>query len=201
MTLQDYLRPGARVVLFCLVHSSASIASQLSPAQVYIPFRLPFCAALEFIAAAPFFTQSSNSTKFVPLDASQPASWLLLSFRTIYTHTHTFGPHISPLRWQNYKQDCRLFPRSFRNCKVVCFLRCFSQCGSLTLAPDLQIVISSRQKLEAQKTENLGVQGEFNKLKEGEDIYKLVGPVLLKQDKVEAEATVKGRLEFIGKEM
>lgn len=45
------------------------------------------------------------------------------------------------------------------------------------------------------------MQGEFQKLKDGEDIYKLVGPVLLKQDKVEAEATVGGRLEFIGKEM
>ncbi|KAK8087673.1 prefoldin subunit 6 [Apiospora hydei] len=42
---------------------------------------------------------------------------------------------------------------------------------------------------------------EFDRLKEGESIYKLVGPVLLKQDKVEAEGTVKGRLEFIGKEV
>jgi prefoldin beta subunit len=32
-------------------------------------------------------------------------------------------------------------------------------------------------------------------------IYKLVGPVLLKQDKTEAESTVKGRLEFIAVEM
>lgn len=67
--------------------------------------------------------------------------------------------------------------------------------------PELQTTISSRQKLEAQKTENLGVQGEFEKLKDGEEIYKLVGPALLKQDKVEAEGTVNGRLEFIGKEM
>lgn len=42
---------------------------------------------------------------------------------------------------------------------------------------------------------------EFDKLKDGEQIYKLVGPVLLKQDKVEAESTVKGRLDFITKEM
>ncbi|KAJ4387282.1 Prefoldin subunit 6 [Gnomoniopsis smithogilvyi] len=69
------------------------------------------------------------------------------------------------------------------------------------LQSELQTVISSRQKLEAQKTENTGVKGEFEKLKEGEEIYKLVGPVLLKQDKVEAEATVDGRLEFIGKEI
>lgn len=79
-----------------------------------------------------------------------------------------------------------------------------SPANQLTHSPtpsELQTVISSRQKLEAQKTENTGVQSEFQKLKDGEEIYKLVGPVLLKQDKVEAEATVTGRLEFIGKEM
>lgn len=42
---------------------------------------------------------------------------------------------------------------------------------------------------------------EFERLKDGESIYKLVGPVLLIQDKVEADSTVKGRLDFISKEM
>ena len=42
---------------------------------------------------------------------------------------------------------------------------------------------------------------EFAGLKDDETIYKLVGPVLLKQEKVEAESTVSGRLEFIGKEV
>lgn len=42
---------------------------------------------------------------------------------------------------------------------------------------------------------------EFEKLKDGETIYKLVGPVLLKQEKFEADSTVKGRLDFIDKEM
>lgn len=42
---------------------------------------------------------------------------------------------------------------------------------------------------------------QFERLGEGENIYKLVGPVLVKQDKVEAESTVNGRLEFIGKEL
>lgn len=45
------------------------------------------------------------------------------------------------------------------------------------------------------------MQKEFAKLKEDETIYKLIGPVLMKQDKVEADSTVNGRLEFIGKEM
>jgi len=34
-------------------------------------------------------------------------------------------------------------------------------------------------------------------LGDDETIFKLMGPVLLKQDKVEAESTVKGRLDFI----
>ncbi|KAG7294057.1 hypothetical protein NEMBOFW57_004119 [Staphylotrichum longicolle] len=69
------------------------------------------------------------------------------------------------------------------------------------LQQDLQETVQSRQKLEAQKQENLGVQEEFEKLKDGETIYKLIGPVLLKQDRTDAESTVKGRLEFIDKEI
>ncbi|KAK4247543.1 Prefoldin [Corynascus novoguineensis] len=85
------------------------------------------------------------------------------------------------------------------------------------LQQDLQETVQSRQKLEAQKQENLGVQKveffdpstciltdtyqEFAKLKDEETIYKLIGPVLLKQERVEAESTVKGRLEFIEKEI
>ncbi|KAH7028861.1 Prefoldin [Microdochium trichocladiopsis] len=69
------------------------------------------------------------------------------------------------------------------------------------LQQELQDAVQSRQKLEAQKSENEGVKKEFEGLKEGESIYKLVGPALLKQEKVEAESTVNGRLEFIGKEL
>ncbi|KAK4176857.1 Prefoldin [Triangularia setosa] len=69
------------------------------------------------------------------------------------------------------------------------------------LQKDLQDTVTSRQKLEAQMQENLGVQNEFEKLKDGETIYKLIGPVLLKQDRTDAESTVKGRLEFIEKEI
>ncbi|KAI1117888.1 prefoldin subunit [Nemania sp. NC0429] len=69
------------------------------------------------------------------------------------------------------------------------------------LQQDLQAAVDARQKVEAQRQENTGVQNEFDRLKDGESIYKLAGPILLKQDKVEAESTVKGRLEFIGKEL
>jgi prefoldin beta subunit len=42
---------------------------------------------------------------------------------------------------------------------------------------------------------------EFDSLKEEANIYKLVGPVLLKQDKTEAIMAVDGRLEFIDNDM
>ncbi|KAF9769591.1 hypothetical protein IL306_013003 [Fusarium sp. DS 682] len=69
------------------------------------------------------------------------------------------------------------------------------------LQGELQNAVASRQKLEGQKQENVGVQQEFERLQEGETIYKLTGPVLLKQDKFEAENTVKGRLDFISGEI
>ncbi|OAQ96261.1 hypothetical protein LLEC1_01585 [Akanthomyces lecanii] len=69
------------------------------------------------------------------------------------------------------------------------------------LQQDLQASVDSRQKLDGQRQENLSVQKEFETLAEGETIYKLAGPVLLKQEKFEAENTVKGRLDFISNEM
>lgn len=42
---------------------------------------------------------------------------------------------------------------------------------------------------------------EFAKLADDANIYKLIGPVLLKQDRSEAVLAVDGRLEFIEKEM
>ncbi|KAM3514711.1 hypothetical protein MY11210_001682 [Beauveria gryllotalpidicola] len=69
------------------------------------------------------------------------------------------------------------------------------------LQQDLQSSVDSRQKLDGQRQENLSVQKEFETLAEDETIYKLSGPVLLKQEKFEAESTVKGRLDFIGNEM
>lgn len=45
------------------------------------------------------------------------------------------------------------------------------------------------------------MHSEFASLDEESNIYKIVGPVLLKQDKNEAMMAVNGRLEFIEKEM
>lgn len=67
--------------------------------------------------------------------------------------------------------------------------------------PELEGLVDARQKLESQQQENQGVQAEFNQLDDDSNIYKLVGPVLLKQDKTEATMAVNGRLEFIEKEM
>ncbi|KKA21982.1 KE2 family protein [Rasamsonia emersonii CBS 393.64] len=69
------------------------------------------------------------------------------------------------------------------------------------LQTELENNVEARQKLESQLQENKGVQKEFANLEEDANIYKLVGPVLLKQDKTEAVMAVDGRLEFIEKEM
>ncbi|MCJ1442504.1 MAG: hypothetical protein MMC23_003000 [Stictis urceolatum] len=69
------------------------------------------------------------------------------------------------------------------------------------LQGEMQTAISAREKLAAQQQENKGVQKEFKKLEDGATIYKLVGPVLLKQDKVEATMAVDGRLEYIENEI
>merc|ERR1712080_665667 len=70
-----------------------------------------------------------------------------------------------------------------------------------TLQNDMSTLITARQKLESQQQENKGVQKEFNSLADDANIYKLVGPVLLKQDTTEAKSTVDGRLEYIGGEI
>lgn len=69
------------------------------------------------------------------------------------------------------------------------------------MVSDLQTTVAARQRLEAQQQENLGVQKEFKNLKDSANIYKMVGPVLLKQERIEASSAVDGRLEYIGSEM
>ncbi|OJJ72019.1 hypothetical protein ASPBRDRAFT_124962, partial [Aspergillus brasiliensis CBS 101740] len=66
---------------------------------------------------------------------------------------------------------------------------------------ELDGLVEARQKLESQQQENVGVQKEFESLDDESNIYKLIGPVLLKQEKTEALMAVNGRLEFIEKEM
>ncbi|OAX81610.1 hypothetical protein ACJ72_04053 [Emergomyces africanus] len=69
------------------------------------------------------------------------------------------------------------------------------------LETELQEIVQAREKLEAQQQENKSVQKEFNSLDSDANIYKLVGPILLKQDKRDATMAVDGRLDFIEKEI
>ncbi|KAL5000207.1 Prefoldin [Aspergillus recurvatus] len=69
------------------------------------------------------------------------------------------------------------------------------------LQTELDGLVEARQKLESQQQENKSVQAEFDSLDDDANIFKLIGPVLLKQDKTEALMAVNGRLEFIEKEI
>ncbi|KKK16384.1 hypothetical protein ARAM_002770 [Aspergillus rambellii] len=76
-----------------------------------------------------------------------------------------------------------------------------SETNSQSSITELDGLVEARQKLESQQQENKSVQKEFTSLDDDANIYKLVGPVLLKQDKSEAMMSVNGRLEFIEKEV
>ncbi|KAF2466690.1 Prefoldin beta-like protein [Lindgomyces ingoldianus] len=69
------------------------------------------------------------------------------------------------------------------------------------LQGELATAVEAREKLESQQQENSTVQKEFALLDDDANIYKQIGPVLLKQDKTEAVMAVNGRLEFIEKEI
>ncbi|KAK9370965.1 Prefoldin [Lipomyces kononenkoae] len=66
---------------------------------------------------------------------------------------------------------------------------------------DLSAYIEARQKLESQLQENKIVQKEFSILDDDSKVYKLIGPVLLPQDKDEAVVNVDKRLEYIEAEI
>ncbi|KAJ3055234.1 hypothetical protein HK097_011117 [Rhizophlyctis rosea] len=62
-------------------------------------------------------------------------------------------------------------------------------------------VVQSRTQLESQLKENEMVSKEFDLLKDDATVYKLIGPVLVKQDRAEATTNVKKRIEFITSEI
>ncbi|XP_015753233.1 PREDICTED: prefoldin subunit 6-like isoform X2 [Acropora digitifera] len=66
---------------------------------------------------------------------------------------------------------------------------------------DLQKFISARQRLEAQLNENKVVEEELDVIEPDGNVYKLIGPVLVKQDLEEAKQTVKKRIEYISAEL
>ncbi|KAH9952636.1 prefoldin subunit 6 [Russula dissimulans] len=69
------------------------------------------------------------------------------------------------------------------------------------LQAELSNAVEARQRLDAQLSENELVKKEFATLTPNNVVFKLVGPVLIKQDQVEAKANVDKRLEFIRGEM
>ncbi|KAK9963042.1 hypothetical protein ABG768_006265 [Culter alburnus] len=69
------------------------------------------------------------------------------------------------------------------------------------LQKDVSKSMSARQKLEAQLTENNIVKEELALLDSQNTVYKLIGPVLVKQDLDEAKVTVGKRLEYINGEI
>jgi prefoldin beta subunit len=69
-----------------------------------------------------------------------------------------------------------------------------------TLREDIAKLRNNVQLLAAQQNENEMVKQELSLLKDETPVYKMVGPVLLKQELDEAKSTVEKRLEFIGGE-
>ncbi|AWU73582.1 hypothetical protein CAS74_001381 [Pichia kudriavzevii] len=69
------------------------------------------------------------------------------------------------------------------------------------LQKKLQDLVQSRTTLETQYQENKIVKEELDTLDSSSNVYKLMGPVLLKQDKEEAEDNVSKRIDFITAEI
>ncbi|PWZ00873.1 Prefoldin beta-like protein [Testicularia cyperi] len=61
--------------------------------------------------------------------------------------------------------------------------------------------VEARQALDSQLRENQQVQKEFASLSPNNQIYKLIGPVLVKQDQPEAKSNVDKRIDFIQREI
>uniref|UniRef100_A0A6M2DMM7 Probable prefoldin subunit 6 n=1 Tax=Xenopsylla cheopis TaxID=163159 RepID=A0A6M2DMM7_XENCH len=66
---------------------------------------------------------------------------------------------------------------------------------------EYQKVITQRQQLDGQLNENKVVMAELKILKADSEVYKLMGPVLIKQDLEESRQNVAKRIEYIEKEL
>jgi prefoldin beta subunit len=62
-------------------------------------------------------------------------------------------------------------------------------------------VFSAKQSLVEKKSENEMVLAEFNLMSADASVYKLVGPILAKQDVAESKTNVEKRIEYITKEI
>ncbi|CAI9716484.1 prefoldin subunit 6-like [Octopus vulgaris] len=66
---------------------------------------------------------------------------------------------------------------------------------------DIQKYIMGKQKLDAQLNENTLVKEELDMLEKESCVYKLIGPVLVKQDLEEAKQNVQKRIDYISSEL
>ncbi|KAK7487298.1 hypothetical protein BaRGS_00021526 [Batillaria attramentaria] len=66
---------------------------------------------------------------------------------------------------------------------------------------DIQKAISARQQLDAQLNENTLVKEELDRVEGGANVYKLIGPVLVKQELTEARSNVQKRIDYINGEL
>jgi len=69
------------------------------------------------------------------------------------------------------------------------------------LDKDRMKCINNRRQLESQLTENQMVKSELDLLKPEAKVFKLIGPVLVKQDLGEAKQNVKKRIDYISTEI
>ena len=66
---------------------------------------------------------------------------------------------------------------------------------------DVQKLFAQRQQLETQLTENKIVKDELDLLEADSNVFKLIGPVLVKQDLNEAKMNVDKRIDYIQAEV
>ncbi|XP_034177222.1 prefoldin subunit 6-like [Osmia lignaria lignaria] len=66
---------------------------------------------------------------------------------------------------------------------------------------DYSKAMIQRQQLDAQLNENIAVKKELDRMKAEDDVFKLVGTVLIKQDLEEAKQNVAKRMEYISSEL
>lgn len=66
---------------------------------------------------------------------------------------------------------------------------------------EFKILQQQRQQLNGQLNENEVVKTELDFVKNNEEVYKMIGKVLIKQDLVEAKQNVLKRMDFIKSEI
>ncbi|CAD0200336.1 unnamed protein product [Chrysodeixis includens] len=66
---------------------------------------------------------------------------------------------------------------------------------------DYRKAVAQKQQLDSQLNENKAVKEELLLLKKDAEVYKLIGPVLVKQDLEDATQNVIKRMEYISKEI